>query len=63
MISDSLGGSLALLGDGGGTASRSRSRSRSRSGRFREMTKGSRGDLSHDGNESDRELHLDDIGR
>ena len=60
MISDSLGGSLALLGNGGGTASRSRSRN----GGFRElMTKGSRGDLSHDGNECDSELHLDVIGR
>ena len=44
-----------MLGDGGGAADRSRSRS----GRFREVTKGSRSDLSHDGNESDRELHLD----
>jgi len=52
---DSLGSSLALLGDGGGAADRSRSRS----GRFREVTKGSRGDLGHDGNEGDRELHLD----
>ena len=50
----SLGSSLALLGDGGGAADRSRSRS----GRFREVTKGGRGDLSHDGNEGDRELHL-----
>ena len=45
-LGDSLGGSLALLGDGGGTANGSRSRD----GRFREVTKGGRGDLSHDGN-------------
>jgi hypothetical protein len=60
MISDLLGSSLALLGDGCSTASRSRSRD----GRFRELvTKGSRSDLSHDGNECDSELHLDVIGR
>jgi hypothetical protein len=53
---DSLGSSLALLGDGGGAANGSRSRSR----RFRKLvTKRSRGDLSHDGNECDRELHLE----
>jgi len=52
---DSLGGSLALLGDGSGAANGSRSRN----GRFREVTKGSRGDLSHDGNESEGELHPD----
>ena len=43
-----------MLGDGGGAANGSRSRD----GRFREVTKGGRGDLSHDGNEGDRELHL-----
>ena len=51
----SLGSSLALLGDGGGAANGSRNRD----GRFREVTKGGRGDLSHDGKEGDREFHLD----
>ena len=52
---DSLGSSLALLGDGSGAANGSRSRN----GRFREVTKGSRGDLSHDSNKDEGELHLE----
>jgi len=46
---DSLGSGLANLGDGGSSTNGLRSL----------VTKGSRGDLSHDGNEGDREFHLE----
>lgn len=55
---DSLGSSLTDLGDGGSTTGRSGDGDWLR----KMVTKSSRGDLSHNGNEGDRESHSGYLG-